>query len=274
MDIKNSPLKASLTVAAMAVASLLTASFAQANTQNEIQVRAIDFEGIDDTLYGGSFTRYTSTLKGNSGAYLINPYLQRVSSFSGGYNNIDGTDIFTLGTTLYLNKEWMMSIDGTYAEFDYDFGDSDSTDIDVKVGYNLSREWQVGAGFLYSEQNFNGIIDGERFSGTENDNAILAFTRYTTVGKSGTGWDLLAEYISDDADVIRGSARYFFNPGLSVAGTYAHINAPGGFENGNEISVEVDYWLNEQFSVKAGYQRQVDSDIDADVLSLGATYRF
>jgi len=274
MDINNSPLKASLTVAAMAVASLLTASFAHADTQNEVQLRAIDFEGFDDTLYGGSFTRYLETVKGNSGAYLINPYLQRVSSLSGGYNNIDGTDIFTLGTTLYLNDDWMLSIDGTYAEFDYELGESDSTDIDVKVGYNLSREWQIGGGFLYSKQNFDGFINDEPFSGSANDNAILAFTRYTTVGKGGTGWDLLAEYVSDEADILRGSARYFFSPGLSVAGTYAHINAPGGFENGNEIGVEVDYWMNEQFSLKAGYQRQVDSDIDADVLSFGATYRF
>ena len=94
MDIKINSFKTALTALSIAAASIFSASTSFAATQNEVQIFAADFEGVDDNLYGASYTRYLDTVKGNSGAYLINPYLQRVSSVSGSYANVDGIDFF------------------------------------------------------------------------------------------------------------------------------------------------------------------------------------
>lgn len=274
MDIKINSFKTALTALSIAAASIFSASTSFAATQNEVQIFAADFEGVDDNLYGASYTRYLDTVKGNSGAYLINPYLQRVSSVSGSYANVDGIDFFSLGSTYYLNKEWMIDISGTHSRNDIGSVDNDNTNIDFRVGFNLTREWQIGAGLNYTHSSIEGRFDDVIVDDSESDTAALAFTRYTTVGKSGTGWDLMAQYVAGDADVIETSARYFFSPQLSIGGAYSYVNAPSGFDDIQTASVEVDYWFNEQFSVKASYETDVDSDVTADVALLSASYRF
>jgi long-subunit fatty acid transport protein len=274
MDIKSTSIKTTLSVLSIAAASLFSASTSFAATQNEVNVLVSDFEGVDDNLYSASYTRYLDSLQGNSGAYLINPYLQRVSSVSGGYANIDGVDSFSLGSTYYFNKEWMLDISGTHSRSDNDFVDSDNTNINVQVGYNVTREWQIGAGLSYARFNADGQFDDIIIDESDSDTAAAVFTRYTTVGKSGTGWDLLATYFADDEDAIAASARYFFSPKLSVGGVFSYSDAPSGFDDNKTAGVDVDYWFNEQFSIQASYSKNLDSDIDADVANLRATYRF
>ena len=274
MDIKSTSIKTTLSVLSIAAASLFSASTSFAATQNEVNVLVSDFEGVDDNLYSASYTRYLDSLQGNSGAYLINPYLQRVSSVSGGYANIDGVDSFSLGSTYYFNKEWMLDISGTHSRSDNDFVDSDNTNINVQVGYNVTREWQIGAGLSYARFNADGQFDDIIIDESDSDTAAAVFTRYTTVGKSGTGWDLLATYFADDEDAIAASARYFFSPKLSVGGVFSYADAPSGFDDNKTAGINVDYWFNEQFSIQASYSKNLDSDIDADVANLRATYRF
>ncbi|WP_338518528.1 hypothetical protein [Alteromonas gracilis] len=274
MDIKSTSIKATLSVLSIAAASLFSVSTSFAATQNEVNVLVSDIEGVDDNLYSASYTRYLDSLQGNSGAYLINPYLQRVSSVSGGYANIDGIDSFSLASTYYLNKEWMLDISGTHSRSDNDFVDTDNTNINVQVGYNVTREWQIGAGLNYARYNADGQFDDIIIDESDNDTAATVFTRYTTVGKSGTGWDLLATYFADDEDAIAASARYFFSPKLSVGSVFSYADAPSGFDDNKTAGIDVDYWFNEQFSIQASYSRNLDSDIDADVANLRATYRF
>lgn len=274
MDIKKISFKTSLTALSIAAASILTASVSFAATQNEVNIFASDLEGVDDNLYGVSYTRYLAPLKGNSGAYLINPYLQRVSSVSGGYSNIDGVDSFSLGSTFYFNKEWALDISGSHTRADNNLVDTDTTNVNARVGYNVTREWQVGAGLSHSDSSVEGQFGDIIIDESDNDTAATVFTRYTTVGKSGTGWDLLATYFADDEDAIAASARYFFSPKLSVGGVFSYSDAPSGFDDNKTAGVDVDYWFNEQFSIQASYSKNLDSDIDADVANLRATYRF
>lgn len=274
MNFKSNKISTTLTALSLITASVFTVSAAHAATQNEVQVTAVDFEGLNDNLYGARYVRYLDEVSGNSGAYLINPYLQRVSSLSGGYANLDGIDVFNLGATFYFDDTWMLAIEGAHSKFDEDFGDEDYTNIDLKVGFNLSRQWQIGAGLIYQRASYE-INDGTNsYSESENETSPLVFTRYTTVGNGGTGWDFTAQYIADDVDVLSGSARYFFSPGLSVQGSYSYTNAPDGFDNLKTAGVALDYWVNEQFSVSASYETDIDSDIESDVASLTASYRF
>ena len=274
MNFKSNKLSTTLTALSLITASVFTVSAAHAATQNEVQVTAVDFEGLDDNLYGAKYIRYLDEVSGDSGAYLINPYLQRVSSLSGGYANLDGIDVFNLGSTFYLDDTWVLAIEGAHGKFDDEFVDEEYTNVDLKVGFNLSREWQIGAGLMYQRLSYDFNNDEERFSESENETSPLVFTRYTTVGNTGTGWDFTAQYIADDVDVLSGSARYFFSPGLSVQGSYSYTNAPEGFDNLKTAAVALDYWFNDQFSVSASYETDIDSDIDSDVASLTASYRF
>ena len=274
MNIKSNKLSTTLTALSLITASVFTVSAAHAATQNEVQVTAVDFEGLDDNLYGARYVRYLDEVSGNSGAYLINPYLQRVSSLSGGYANLDGIDVFNLGTTFYFDDTWMLAIEGAHSKLDDDFGDGDYTNIDLKVGFNLSRQWQIGAGVIYQRATYDFNAGGESYSESENETSPLVFTRYTTVGNGGTGWDFTAQYTADDVDVLSGSVRYFFSPSLSVQGSYSYTNAPDGFDNLKTAGVALDYWVNEQFSLSASYETDIDSDTESDVASLTASYRF
>ena len=274
MNIKSNKFSTTLTALSLITASVFSVSAAHAATQNEVHVMAVDFEGLDENLYGAKYVRYLDEVSGNSGAYLINPYLQRVSSLSGSYANLDGIDVFNLGSTFYIDDTWMLAIEGAHSKFDDDFGDEDYTNIDLKVGFNLSRQWQIGAGLIYQRATYDFNAGGESYSESENETSPLVFTRYTTVGNAGTGWDFTAQYIADDIDVLSGSARYFFSPGLSVQGSYSYTNAPDGFDNVKTAGVALDYWVNEQFAISASYETDIDSDVDSDVAALSATYRF
>ena len=46
-----------------------------------------------------------------------------------------------------------------------------------------------------------------------------------------------------------------------------------GFDNVKTAGVALDYWVNEQFSVSASYETDIDSDVDSDVASLTAARR-
>ena len=81
MNTNTNKLKTTLTALSLITASVFTVSAAHAATQNEVQVTAVDFEGVDDNLYGARYVRYLEEVSGNSGAYLINPYL-RILMFS------------------------------------------------------------------------------------------------------------------------------------------------------------------------------------------------
>ncbi len=277
MDINNTntrSVKTFATVLSLSVASLFSAGVAYSATQNEIQLLAVDVEGADDNLFGASYVRYLNAVDDSSGAYLINPYLQRVSSLSGGYYSVDDNNIFTLGSTFYLDKHWMVALEGAHVKSDDRYSESDGTLINATVGFNLSPQWQVGAGVVYSHESYDFNDGTTRISESDNDTDLLAFMRYTTVNKLGSGWDFLAQYTSNDADDLQASARYFFSPALSVAGALTYVDAPDGFDNSTTAGIEVDYWFNEQFSVKASYETDIDGDTNADVAMLNATYRF
>ena len=79
MNTNTNKLKTTLTSLSIITASVFAMTAAHAATQNEVQVTAVDFEGLNDKLYGARYVRYLDEVSGNSGAYLINPYLQRVS---------------------------------------------------------------------------------------------------------------------------------------------------------------------------------------------------
>jgi len=274
MNIKSNKLSTTLTALSIITASVFTVSAAHAATQNEVQVTAVDPEGFDDNLYGARYVRYLEEVSGNSGAYLINPYLQRVSSLSGGYANLDGADFFNLGATFYIDENLMLAIEGVHRKWNNGYGESDSTDINAKLGYNLSREWQVGAGLTYQHFSTEYVFEDDVFEASGNESSALIFTRYTTVGKDGKGWDFMAEYIAESNDVFYGSARYFFNKGFSVAGLFTYSDAPDGFVNEKAVGVALDYWVNEQFSISASYETDIDGEESSDVALLSASYRF
>lgn len=274
MDLKNTFTKTSMTGLALVLASILSATTATANTQNEVSATVQDIEGFNDNFYTASYVRYLDSVKSDSGAYLINPYLQRVSSLSGGYSRIGDRDTFIMGGTFYFNEQWSIAAKGTYSDLDNSYGEQKSKFVMASVGYNLSPEWQVGAGLQYVSADYDLDFDGTVFDEEFSDSSPVAFTRYTTVGKTGTGWDLMLEFIEDDTDTYTVSARYFFSPGLSVAGTFEYTNLPSNYIDDKVAGVEVDYWFNEQFSVTASYEKNTDSDADDDVATLSASYRF
>ncbi len=272
MGFKTNALTSSLIF--MACGALFTVHSAQADTQNEVQAVAVDIEGVDDALFGANYIRYFESINNKEGAYLINPYLQRVSSVTGGYYNIENSDIYNLGGTFYFDEKWMLSVEGSHAEFNDNFDNSDLTVVDVRGGFNLSRQWQIGAGLVYQRASYDSIGNDVAISDSESDTSPIAFTRYTLLSKYGTGWDLMAQYIADDVDNLDISARYFFSPGLSVAGTYSYVNAPDGVDDEKVVGVEVDYWMSDKFALKLAHEFDVDSNIDSDVTMLRASYRF
>ena len=274
MDLKNTFTKTSMTGLTLILASLLSATTATANTQNEVSVSAQDRKGIYENSYDASYVRYLDSVSSDSGAYLINPYLQRISSLSGGYSRTGDSDTFTMEGTFYFNDQWSIAAEGAYSELDNSYGEQQYRFFKALVGYNFSPEWQVGAGFQYAKAEFDLDFGGNVLEGGFSNTSPIAFTRYTTVGKTGTGWDLMLELIGNDADTYTGSARYFFSPSLSVAGTFEYVNSPSGFDDDKRAGIEVDYWFNEQLSVTAGYEKNTDSDADDDVATLSASYRF
>ena len=106
MDLKNTFTKTSMTGLALMLASLLSATTATASTQNEVSVSAQDREGIYENSYDASYVRYLDSVSSDSGAYLINPYLQRVSSLSGGYSRTGDSDTLNMGGTFYFNDHF------------------------------------------------------------------------------------------------------------------------------------------------------------------------
>lgn len=58
-------------------------------------------------------------------------------SLFGGYVNLDGIDVFNLGSIFYLDDMWMFVIEGVYSKFDDEFSEEDYINIDLKVGFNL-----------------------------------------------------------------------------------------------------------------------------------------
>ena len=249
-------------------------STAHGATHNEVQVLAVDAEGADDNLIGAQYIRYLDAVQSNTGAYLINPYLQRVSSLSGGYYTVDDLDVFTLGSTFYLNQEWMIDIQGLHTQSDSMYGDIENTSVDFKVGFNLIPQWQIGAGLIYQRASYDFNDGVDIFKERYKETSAMAFTRYTTVNKMGTGWDFTAEYIAYDADTLSATARYFFSPGFSLAGTYTFVKGMEDLDNDNSAGIELDYWFNEQFSIKASFEKDLDNDDGSDIASLTASYRF
>ncbi|MEC7360807.1 MAG: hypothetical protein VX914_12555, partial [Pseudomonadota bacterium] len=67
MNTNTNKLKTTLTALSLITASVFTVSAVHAATQNEVQVTAVDFEGLDDNLYGARYVRYLEEVSGNSG---------------------------------------------------------------------------------------------------------------------------------------------------------------------------------------------------------------
>ena len=179
MNTNTNKLKTTLTALSLITASVFTVSAAHAATQNEVQFTAVDPEGFDDNLYGARYVRYLEEVSGNSGAYLINPYLQRVSSLSGGYANLDGADFFNLGATFYIDENLMLAIEGVHRKWNNGYGESDSTDINAKLGYNLSREWQVGAGLTYQHFSTEYAFEDDVFEASGNEVMVTCLATLT-----------------------------------------------------------------------------------------------
>ncbi|MEL7442223.1 MAG: hypothetical protein AAFN66_05220, partial [Pseudomonadota bacterium] len=59
-----------------------------------------------------------------------------------------------------------------------------------------------------------------------------------------------------------------------VAGLFTYSDAPDGFVNEKAVGVALDYWVNEQFSISASYETDIDGEESSDVASLSASYRF
>merc|ERR1711871_1084584 len=65
MNTNTNKLKTTLTALSLITASVFTVSAAHAATQNEVQVTAVDFEGLDDNLYGARYVRYLDVQRFN-----------------------------------------------------------------------------------------------------------------------------------------------------------------------------------------------------------------
>lgn len=166
----------------------------------------------------------------------------------------------------------MLSGNYSYANYDTIFGNDYSTNnARVSVGYNIDEQWQVTGGISRQEYDRGPydytigdeviVIDGA----SDARYARSVGVRYTNI-VNGQGWDLGANYIDGPQDDAFGvSARYFYNPALSVSASY---------DDDDNASVGVDYWFNENFHVSTEILANFSSGSDYHAGSVVASYRF
>ncbi|MCU7555520.1 putative porin [Alteromonas sp. ASW11-19] len=272
----------------VAVLATLLAPTAVA-TQNEVSAGFTDLRDADDHFLGIGYTRYLSAINNREGVHLINPYLQRISSVRVNYFALDDIDYTQAGGTWYVNNDWMLSADISYLDTDNRLHDEDDKVADLKAGFNLNRHVQVGTGLRYHRARDTYYTGGERGPQTPfnfDDFAAVttekwspsAFARYTMI-HNGTGWDFSGQVMFDDIDTLEASGRYFFSPGLSAAINYTFRDPSSeleqyGYENQQVVGAEVDYWVNPNWSVRAGFDVGVQGNSGLDSLTLLSTYRF
>ncbi len=265
---------------ALAVVPFSLSQFALAATQNEVSFSTLDIANMDDAGFLVNYRHYFDAIDDSKGARLINPYLQRISSVSAGYHNSDNVDAYLAGGTWYIDDKWMLSGNYSYADHvnRYDLNDApfvneySTNDARVVVGYNIDANWLVTGGISRHEYNHDD------FSLTFNDGVVVDYDGYSdvayarTVGVrytniiNGQGWDLGANYLDGpNSDAFGVSARYFFNPALSVSASY---------DDDDNASVGVDYWFNENFHVSTEILANFDGDSDYHAGSVLASYRF
>ncbi len=247
-----------------------TSAFA---AQNEVSAGFSDIKDADDNFIGINYKRYLSDVSNDGGAYLINPYLQRVSSVNASYFTVGDIDAYSVGGTWYVDDQWMVMADVGYTDYNSPFGDFDGKTADLRVGYNPDANWQVGVAMLYqrSEAEYQYRDSEERFDDYSDDWTPSVFARYTDI-QNGKGWDFSTQYSFNDFDYAEVAGRYFFNPGLSAGLTYSY--SEGTYDDSNVVELDVDYWVNKHFSVRFGLGTEVSGDSGLESATLLATYRF
>ncbi|MEW9797209.1 hypothetical protein [Alteromonas sp. CYL-A6] len=251
--------------------SLLSAG-AIAAPRHEVNVGFSDLKDQNDNFIGVQYRHYLQELDADNSAWLIAPYLQRVSSVSGQYFTVNNTHLYNLGATWYADSQWMVSADVTYVDYDENLGDRDDKALDVKVGYNVNRQWQFGAGAFYqrdevSYTTFDGQVDY-----SDNEVSPGIFARYTQLD-NGQGWDVGAEVTVGDRESLELSSRYFFSPRVSAGATYTHVNGSRGTDQ-DVLELDVDYWFANGFSLRAGLGVELGDNDGLGSATLLATYRF
>lgn len=254
--------------------------YAGAATQHEINLGLSDVKDASDQFIGVKYRYYLSELDSVTGANLINPYLQRVSSVTADYFSVDQQDRYNFGATWYIDEQWMLTGDVSYTNYGDSSADRDYKAIDLNVGYNLSPQWQIGAGAFYQrlEYSYPALrLDSDPAyvqwrEASDNELSPGLFARYTQID-AGTGWDIRAEATFGEIDSLELAGRYFFSRGLSVGATYTHL----GFNSYNDqdvIELDIDYWFRDALSLRFGLGVDVGDGDGLASATVLATYRF
>lgn len=269
----------------VAILTTLFTSAALAN-QNEVSAGFSDLRDVDDHFLGIGYTRYLDVINNREGGHLINPYLQRISSVRVNYFALDDIDYTQVGGTWYVDNQWMLSADISYLDTDNRLYDDDDKIADLKAGYNVNRDVQIGGALRYHRArdtyyvgNPQAPFSRDQFAAVTTENWTPSiFARYTRVHNS-SGWDFTGQMMFDDINTLEASARYFFTRGLSVAANYTFRDPSSefeqyGYEDEQVVGAEVEYWVNPDWSVRAGLDVAVQGDSGLDSLTLMSTYRF
>jgi len=256
---------------------ILAPALTSANQSNEVGLGLADIRDVDDQFIGVYYTRYLEPVDTKTGPLSLSPYLHRADSITGRYFGIHDNDRYELGGQMFVGNEWHFTGNVRYIDSDR-FADSDYKSVDLRAGYFLSADWQVGAGVLYErEENDYHYFDGQSWqAGTASRTEFLPsiFTRYTQI-KNGEGWDVAAQVTLSDYDTAELSGQYFFSPRFSLFSTYTYRNNRDEFEDDTHLlEAGADYWFTPSFSTRFGLGTRLNGGDRIESVTLLASYRF
>ncbi len=209
---------------------------------------------------------------------LANAQSVEYLSYGASYTNLDGggtdVDVFGLGASLdYRNNEFVFNGGISYTDLD---GSGDLTALNFRLGYFVTRELAVYAGYNYADFNSDDVstfdIGGEyafgaytvglNYSESDVDGTDSAQSIY---GGYQVSEDLeLSVFVSDqDNDTLVSLAADYDRGDTELFATYTTVDNVDIFAfNGN-------YDLNNGFRVGGGY---VDLDGDFDLFTVSGGY--
>ena len=248
--------------------------------QNEIVTGLTHNDGLNSGFLGAQYIRYLENIDANTDdPLLLAPYLQRTNSVRAIYSRNDPFNSFTIGSDYYLGDEWLLSGDVTYARNRSDYEKDDNVGVDLRAGYFVSDQWQVGMRGLYEYR--SGEFDSYRLVNDEwvpyvrehsdDRSTVGLYTRYTTI-KNGSGWDLYAAYLFNRDNATELSADYYFNPRFSMGMGLLHMDRNG--YSRDVVSLNTNYWFTSSFSMSLSAGQDVSDGSGLDSLTLLGSWRF
>lgn len=251
---------------------------AQQLFQHQASVSATQHDDYENDFLNLDYKYYFEPNLAGDMPFSIAPYLTRNSSVRISHLNLGGNNRTSVGGQYFSEGGWVLSATGIISKDNGSNFDQREEGFDLAVGYFVNQKLQLGVTREFGLLPQQSLYGGRLFS-----DAHYALTaRYTDI-EQGQGWDHSAKYYIDyDDDFFELSSAYFFNQYVNLAATYRYndsIYRPEYVASNlrspkHQIEISAEYWIGNQFSLKASVAQNVANNAGVESASLTATYRF